>query len=113
LSQLTYPSGFAVTYNYNNYHYLSEVNRADNQAMIWKAEAMNERLQVEQFRSGNNLVTSQSFDLDFITGIQTGSIQNLQYEWNMGTGNLNWRKDANSNLKENFTYDNLNRLTRS
>jgi RHS repeat-associated protein len=111
LSQLTYPSGFAVTYHYNYYHYLSEIKRADNQAMIWKAETMNERLQIEQFKSGNNLVTTQSFDLDFITGIQTGSIQNLQYEWDRSTGNLNWRKDVNRNLKEDFTYDNLNRLT--
>ena len=110
LSELTYPSGFGVTYNYNNYYYLSEVNRADNQSMIWEAEEMNERLQIEQFKSGNNLVTNQSFDIGFITGIQTGSIQDFEYEWDMATGNLKWRKDANRDLIENFSYDNVNRL---
>jgi RHS repeat-associated protein len=29
----------------------------------------------------------------------------------MATGNLNWRKDVNRNLKENFSYDDINRLT--
>jgi RHS repeat-associated protein len=110
LSRLIYPSGFGVTYHYNNYHYLSEIKHADNQVMIWKAEEMNERLQIEQFRSGNNLITSQSFGLGFITGIQTGSIQDMQYDWDIATGNLNWRKDANRNLIEYFKYDNVNRL---
>jgi RHS repeat-associated protein len=111
LSQLTYPSNFAVTYNYNTNCYLSEIKRADNSTSVWKAESMNARRQIMQTRSGNNLVTTYSYNQGFVTGIQTGTVQNLQYGWNTASGNLSWRKDAKRNLTENFTYDNLNRLT--
>ena len=39
-------------------------------------------------------------------------IQNLEYEFDTLTGNLNRRKDVAQGLQENFTYDNLmkNRL---
>lgn len=111
LLTLTYPSNFGISYNYNNNNYLSEIKRADNSTSIWKAQVMNARGQIEQFELGNGLSTSQTFDHGFMTGIQTGSLQNLQYNWDMATGNLNWRKDANRNLTENFSYDNLNRLT--
>ena len=41
----------------------------------------------------------------------TTTLQNFGYNINSATGNLNWRKDNTRNLQENFTYDNLNRLT--
>lgn len=111
LSTLTYPSGFAISYNYNTNNYLSEIKRTDDNTAIWTAQIMNVRGQVEQFKSGNNLITTRTYNHGQVTGIQTGSVQNLQYSWDMATGNLTWRKDANRNLTENFTYDNLDRLT--
>jgi YD repeat-containing protein len=111
LLTLTYPSAFGITYNYNNNYYLSEIKRTDNNASIWKAQVMNARGQIEQYTLGNGLITAQTFDHGFVTGIQTGSVQNLQYNWDKTTGNLTWRKDATRNLTENFSYDNLSRLT--
>ncbi len=36
---------------------------------------------------------------------------NFEYNFNATTGNLNYRKDVTRNITENFSYDNLNRLT--
>jgi len=38
-------------------------------------------------------------------------IQNFSYNIDPVTGNLNWRKDNSRNIQENFSYDDLNRLT--
>jgi RHS repeat-associated protein len=111
ISVLQYPSKFAITYHYNSNSYLSEIIRNDDNTMVWRAETMNARGQIEQFKSGNNLITNQTFNYGFVTDIQTGTIQNQQYNWDLATGNLNWRKDVTRSLTENFSYDNLNRLT--
>lgn len=36
---------------------------------------------------------------------------NIVYDFNPLTGNLNYCKDVNRNITENFTHDSLNRLT--
>lgn len=47
-----------------------------------------------------------------VTNKNTNSImQSFSYQFSPSTGNLEWRKDNRRNLQENFTYDNLNRLT--
>jgi len=37
VNQITYPTGFAVKNTYNAQGYLSQVNRADNNALLWQA----------------------------------------------------------------------------
>lgn len=83
----------------------------------WTMNAANARSQVTQETLGNNLVTNRG--IDAITGwlksIQSGvgggaGVQDLAYEWDL-VGNLKKRKDVNqSNLTEEFFYDNLYRL---
>lgn len=47
-----------------------------------------------------------------VTNKNTNSVmQSFSYQFSPSTGNLEWRKDNRRNLQENFTYDNLNRLT--
>ena len=46
-----------------------------------------------------------------VTGA-AGLVQNLSYNWDK-VGNLTHRADLNQNLAEDFTMDNLNRLTDS
>ena len=45
------------------------------------------------------------------TGRTAGSFQNHTYSFDATKGNLTSRKDNVKNIQENFTYDNLNRLT--
>jgi RHS repeat-associated protein len=57
-----------------------------------------------------------SYDyFDNLSLILTGTVSNkkqfFNYNTNPATGNLNYRKDMIRNITENFTYDNLNRLT--
>jgi len=111
LEQLTYPSGFAVKYMYNTNKQLSRVERADDNTMIWQANQMTAMGQMEQFTLGNNMVTTRTFDHEFLTGIQAGSLYKQAYDWDKATGNLNWRKDEKRNLTESFGYDALDRLT--
>ena len=107
----TFPSGFSITNVYNTYGYLSEVRRVDNNALIWKGQQVNALGQLTQYQYGNNLTSNISYsNTGILTGIQTGSVQNLNYTFDPGTGNLTWRIDGLRSLYESFTYDNLNRL---
>ncbi|MBN2259837.1 MAG: RHS repeat-associated core domain-containing protein [Clostridiales bacterium] len=118
ISEITYPSDFAVYYLYNNtYGYLSEVKRKDNDNTIWKAGAMNKYGQWVEYNFGNNLLITQKEYNDYgmlnsiKTQINDTYIQNLEYSYNNYTGNLDWRKDnTRPACTEYFGYDELNRL---
>ena len=80
---------------------------------IFTATSYNQRGQVTGYALGNGLSTTRGYDdFGFPTTIQTPGIQNLEYQFDTQTGNLNWRKDVAKTLQESFTYDNLmkNRL---
>ncbi len=48
----------------------------------------------------------------FPTSVVTGTIQNNSFNFNPVTGNLNWRQNNKYTwLKEDFQYDDLDRLT--
>lgn len=111
LSSITYPSDFVVNYVYNARHYLSGVFRGDTNTPIWEAEKMNALGQFEQVKHGNGLRTNQTFRYGFVTSIKTGNVQNWSYQWNLSTGSLEWRNNIRKGLKEEFGYDNLDRLT--
>ena len=80
---------------------------------IFTATGYNQRGQVTGYTLGNGLSTTRGYDdFGFPTTIQTPGIQDLAYQFDTQTGNLNWRKDVAKTLQEDFTYDNLmkNRL---
>lgn len=111
LSSITYPSDFVVNYVYNARHYLSGVFRGDTNTPIWEAEKLNALGQFEQVKHGNGLRTNQTFRYGFVTSIKTSNVQNWSYQWNLSTGSLEWRNNVRKGLKEEFGYDNLDRLT--
>ena len=59
----TYPTGFAVKYVYTSLSYLHEVRRNDNNALLWRVDAMNAEGQITQQTHGNNVVTNKGYDL--------------------------------------------------
>ena len=82
-------------------------------ANIFTATGYNKRGQPTGYTLGNGLTATLSYDdYGFPTSISIPGIQNLEYEFDTLTGNLNWRKDIAKVLQEDFTYDNLvkNRL---
>ena len=109
-STITHPSGITETNSYNSNGYLSSVSAGDT--VRWTTNGMSARQQVTSGQYGSSLGTTFGFDsYGFPTSTVTGTIQNYSYNFNTVTGNLNWRQNNKyTNLKEDFTYDNLDRL---
>jgi RHS repeat-associated protein len=122
LDTLTYPESTStyrlkLQYEYQNgtLYRIKDYNAPTT--VFWTANSYNGRGQVTQETLGNGLVTNHSYDqvTGWLKTIQTGlsggsAVQNLAYEWDL-VGNLKKRKDINqSNLTEEFSYDNLYRL---
>ena len=111
-----------IKYGYQNGQLASikecaNVNCTSTGTNYWTANTFNPRNQITQETLGNGLITARSHDAvtGWLKGIQTGlggsaGIQQLAYEWDK-VGNLKKRRDVNqSNLTEEFFYDNLYRL---
>ncbi len=93
---------------------LSEI-KLDGSISIWKLTGENSQGLPTAYTTGI-VSRAQTYDTDGrITSItakkNTTFIQNFGCSFIATTGNLDWRTDAKRNLKENFGYDNLNRLT--
>jgi YD repeat-containing protein len=113
VAALTYPTGFAVQHEYNDYGYLSIVRNANNNTQFWEAKTMNARGQLEEQQFGNGLNTQKTYDplTGFLQTIKTGSVQDLSYKFDI-LGNL-VERNKGFKLTEKFSYDGLNRLTRT
>ncbi|MDP2722754.1 MAG: RHS repeat-associated core domain-containing protein [Bacteroidales bacterium] len=114
---VTWPTGFSIKYRYKK-GYLSAVEENSTGNKLWDLADINARGQVTQYQLGNGLLTTKGYDdYGFPTTIYTDrGVQDLEYDFNTNSGNLNWRQATVSGqtLKENFTYDVLglnNRLT--
>ncbi len=124
LHTLTYPTSTAgyrlkLQYDYEN-GLLKRVKDFNAPSIeFWQANATDPRGAVIHETLDNGLQTIRGFDLvtGLIDSITTGpsggtSIQNLSYAWDK-VGNLTQRHDGRQSLTENFSYDNLHRLTSS
>ena len=105
---VTWPTGFSIKYRYKK-GYLSAVEENSTGSKLWDLADINARGQVTQFQLGNGLLTTKGYDdYGFPTTIYTDrGVQDLEYDFNIHSGNLNWRQATVSGqtLKENFTYD--------
>ncbi len=109
----TYPGGFATTNEYDdvNHCYLKKINSGST--TIWKGDEMNALGQYNKYTLGNGVQTQIDYNnFGLPKEILAPGIQDLILDFNLSNGNLNWRKDLSQgrNLKEEFHYDNLNRL---
>jgi RHS repeat-associated core domain len=97
-----------------NYYYtngaLTEI-KLNGATSIWKLNSENDLGQPTN-------VTTGSFDRSYgydAYGLPTsrtaGSFQNFSYGFDVTKGNLTYRKDNSTGIQENFSYDNLTRLT--
>ncbi|MES2568115.1 MAG: SpvB/TcaC N-terminal domain-containing protein [Bacteroidota bacterium] len=112
--KLTYPSGFAIKKEYNNKGYLTTIKRNDNSALIWQQDEMNPLGQESKFTLGNQIQSVYTYDnFGNLNNKSSSGIQDLTLQFNVQNSNLNYRIDNIKGLTENFTYDNMNRLTKS
>jgi RHS repeat-associated protein len=108
-------NGNIATENYSYANGTMTEIKLNNTNSIWKLTAENDMGLATASVTGN-LLREYGYDAYGLPTSRTAKygtnvIQNFGYNFNSATGNLNWRKDNNRNLQENFSYDNLNRLT--
>lgn len=111
IDKYTYPNGFAVSYNYNNWGYLTQINRADNgnTDMIWKADEVNPLGQFTKYLLGNNILSEKKYTkYGLLQEIKSGGILDLKFDFDEYSGNLMQRQSivpGSTTLSEDFQYD--------
>ncbi|MCK9451809.1 MAG: polymorphic toxin type 23 domain-containing protein [Bacteroidales bacterium] len=119
---ITHPSGFAEQNTYNNHGYLKKIRNADDQSLLWEAQNYYAPGMLRRSVTGNGLFTENQYEPETLrlTGsfVINDSLERLQdFEYKYDTlGNMRhrikWLSRANNQfLKEEFWYDDLNRLT--
>ncbi len=123
----TYPTGYQVSYQYTQLGYVKTVTgqgATGTQAGFTKQAkyevlAINAQGQITSYKYGNQVITNKTYDaqtgrLQSISatkdGLATGGIQQTSYQYD-SLSNLTARADVNSGVQEQFSYDQLNRLT--
>lgn len=121
LQKVTYPSGLTLAYEHDE---LGQVVKIKNQATnlaYWTSEARNAAGQILSSLAGNNVRTTRTYaqSRGFLVGINSINaagqhIQDLRYAWD-NLGNMRYREVdlLDGGYKENFAYDELNRLQSS
>lgn len=107
---ITHPSGITETKNYNSNGYLYSISVDD--IVKWTTNGMNARQQVTSGQYGNNLSATFGYDnYGYPTSTVVDTIQNYTYNFDPVTSNLSWRQNnKHTGLREDFHYDNLDRL---
>lgn len=117
-----YPSGLVVENRFNQRGFLATVVDGVNGAPYWTAGEINARGQLVRAFYGSRIHTLNTFDANTALpvtiqasrvgdNIDAANLQNLFFEFDV-IGNLNRREDrlGGTVLREDFTFDNLNRL---
>ncbi|MES2512657.1 MAG: SpvB/TcaC N-terminal domain-containing protein [Bacteroidota bacterium] len=114
VTKITYPSSFAIKKEYNNKGFLVNIKRNDNSDLIWQRDEVSPIGTETKFTLGNQIQSVNTYDnFGHLTNMYASGVQNLTLNFNALNDNLNYRTDNIKGLTENFTYDNLNRLTQS
>jgi RHS repeat-associated protein len=114
IRMITHPSGIIETKHYNQNGYLDSISSKG--IVRWTTTGMSARQQVtsgKYYKYGGNLSVTFGYDTcGYPTSTVAGTIQNYSYNFNPVTGNLNWRQNnRHSGMKEDFQYDNFDRLS--
>ncbi|CAA2142181.1 FG-GAP-like repeat-containing protein [Hyphomicrobium sp. ghe19] len=115
---VTYPSGFVAANGYSASGRLEKISDSTGSTVYWKALASDARGNITTAELGNGVQDNRSYDpaTGFLTGITSTvsatTVRSLSYSWDK-LGNLQNRVDNQLNVRDDFTYDTLNRVTRS
>ncbi|WP_153799690.1 SpvB/TcaC N-terminal domain-containing protein [Foetidibacter luteolus] len=113
LIQTTYPSGVVVINDYDASGYLLNVKGGNVSAptTLFTGSQMNGYGQYTSYSLGNGKSGQNTYYYGSPNRFYTQGLQDLNFTIDYSRGNLSQRKDIIKNVTENFTYDNLNRLT--
>jgi RHS repeat-associated protein len=110
-----YPSGFAVINTYDAFGYMKKIARADNNQTIWEGITVTPLGNFKDFNTaGSNTNNYTNFGVltsKFAKNTNNVEQLNLGYAISLQNGNMSARYYNAKNYTENFTYDNLDRLT--
>ncbi|MBX2907215.1 MAG: VCBS repeat-containing protein [Taibaiella sp.] len=118
LKETIYPSGFKTRNFYNANGYLDQVKNASTGTVYWTASAMNAKGGITRQLYGNGTEVNKVYDTntDLLVGVDTrlgaAYLQNMAFDYD-ALGNLTKRRDILLSAEEQFTYDNLNRVTKT
>lgn len=122
LKDINHLSGKLITRQiYNEFNYVSEIRNITGglNQLLWKLNKTNAIGQIEQQQYGNGLITNQLYDpekgtINRITTQKTNNqiILDLGYTFD-AIGRLTERTHLTKNKREVFSFDNLNRLTKT
>lgn len=114
LLKTTFPGGFAIINEYDTKGYKIKIKNASTSNTIWQGDAMNTLGKYSYYTLGNGIQTHVDYNnFGMLKEIASGTIQDLKFDFNIASGNLNWREDVIRNLHEDFNYDTQNRLTQA
>lgn len=120
LTKKEYGDGFYINYNYTNGFLNSVVQPLQHllpihitPSFLFTSNSINGQGQATSYSLINGLTTTNTYDNSFLTRTTTPGIQDLEMTYDFTTSNLNQRNDHIKSLKEDFSYDNLQRLTQS
>lgn len=112
----TYPDGFKTTNLYNEFGFLYKVKNGSGSVTYWTANSMNALNELIKVQYGNGTTVYKTYDANtnLLTGISTKSgstvLQNMSFVYD-ALGNVIRRNDDLFGYAEEFTFDDLNRLT--
>lgn len=112
LKSLIYPSGFEIRNTYFPDGSLRRVYGTGN-ITYFNAIEQNGLGQHVQYELVDGATTTVERAYGFPRRYRGGTVQDLRLRWNFETGNLTERWDRDNGLREAFSYDDLNRLTRA
>ncbi len=113
LTKTTYPSGVEVNNIYDANGYLTSVTGGTSglQNTLFTGTAQNGFGQFTQYTSGNGKASQNAYHFGIPLRFYTQGVQDLRMTWDYTKGNLLSRQDVLKGFTEDFTFDNLNRLT--
>jgi RHS repeat-associated protein len=106
-----YPDQLEINNIFDNDSYLQQVTRTGGGNFIYQTQDFNGMGQITEYRLGNGLTTNMAYNFGLVTNDNTIGVQQFRYTWDYARGNPKMREDILRGLQENFTYDNLDRLT--
>ena len=113
IDEIVYPSGYTIKKHYRNGHLIDITDKRDK--LLWHTEMKNEFGQITSYKVGNGIVGNMDYHPEtHLLKLQKATsggniIQEFTYTYD-DFRNLASRTSNKYGLKEEFRYDNLNRL---
>ena len=117
VSKITYPSDVAIQNIYDAQTGVKTIVKrvgALKNEKIFQLYGMDAYGNYTSYSLGNNIITNKTYNkYGLLSTSETPNIQDLSYDYDLSTGNMKTRTDHFINVKEDFKYDQLNRLIKS